>query len=78
MSRKMTVKQAAKEFFQGTVSEAMIYQECREGKLPHVRLGTNKIILDEASLQQWWENRLAQSVQPKRPEGYGRLRKIAE
>ncbi len=42
------------------------------------KIGTNKIILDEASLQQWWENKLRQSVQPKRPEGYGRLRKIAE
>lgn len=78
MSRKFTVKEAVTEFFQGTVKEGLIYQECREGKLPHVRMGKNKIILDEASLQQWWENKLRQSVQPKRPEGYGRLRKIAE
>lgn len=75
MSRKLTVQQAVTEFFDGTVSKELIYQECREGKLPHVRLGSNKIVLDEDSLQRWWENKLAQSVQPKKPIG---LRKIAE
>lgn len=75
MSRKLTVQQAVTEFFDGTVSKELIYQECREGKLPHVRLGSNKIILDEDSLQRWWENKLAQSVQPKKSIG---LRKIAE
>ena len=75
MSRKLTVQQAVTEFFDGTVSKELIYQECREGKLPHVRLGSNKIVLDEDSLQRWWENKLAQSVQPKKRIG---LRKIAE
>lgn len=74
----MTVEQAVTEFFQGTISKGLIYKECRKGNLPHVRMGSNKIILDEDSLRQWWENQLAKSVQPKRPEVYGRLRRIAE
>lgn len=77
MSRKLTVKQAAEEFFDNTVSTELLYQECREGKLPHVRLGSNKIILDEDSLERWWENRLVQSVQP-RHDKYGKIRKIVE
>jgi excisionase family DNA binding protein len=78
--KRMTVKQAAEIFFCGNVSEALIYKEIRLGRLPHVRLSSGKILLDADSLEQWWQEQLSKSVQPRQMETreYGILRKIAE
>lgn len=51
MSRKFTVQQAVTEFFNDAEKEGTIYNDCREGKLPHVRMGKNRIVLDKATLQ---------------------------
>lgn len=77
MGKKMTVRQAVTEFFNGTVSEGLIYQACREKKLPHVKIGS-RIILDEDSLKKWWEEQLKESVRSKSNKDYGRLRRIEE
>ncbi|ERM90707.1 helix-turn-helix domain-containing protein [Caldanaerobacter subterraneus] len=62
MSKILTVKQAAQEFFGGTISQEMIYVLVRQKKIPHVRLGS-RILLDEEVLQRWWEEELAKNRQ---------------
>ncbi|AAM24312.1 helix-turn-helix domain-containing protein [Caldanaerobacter subterraneus] len=62
MSKILTVKQAAQEFFGGTISQEMIYVLVRQKKIPHVRLGS-RILLDEEVLQRWWEKELAKNRQ---------------
>lgn len=81
--KRLTVKQAAEEFFQGNVSEGMIYSMVKKGEVPHVKLSSGKILLDAESLELWWQNKLTQSLQQevKKEEkviGYGTLRKVAE
>ncbi|MFV9566963.1 helix-turn-helix domain-containing protein [Thermoanaerobacter mathranii] len=61
MSKILTVKQAAQEFFDSTLSEGMIYILVRQKKIPHVRVG-RRILLDEDALRQWWEEELAKST----------------
>ena len=84
MKTKMTVKEAAADFFEGTVSKELLYGEIRNKRLPHVKLTGGKILLDVQTLEQWWNNQLSQSVQPvhkeeeELPKGYGTLRRIAE
>lgn len=89
MAKKLTVKQAAEEFFQGTISPQLIYQECRAGRMPHVKVAS-KVILDEDTLQEWWQRKLQKSIREEPPQQtvigstfidickYGTLRKIAE
>jgi len=62
MSKILTVKQAAQEFFGGTISQEMIYVLVRQKKIPHVRLGSRSL-LDEEVLQRWWEEELAKNRQ---------------
>lgn len=61
MSKILTVKQVAQEFFDSTLSEGMIYILVRQKKIPHVRVGS-RILLDEDALRQWWEEELAKST----------------
>lgn len=61
MSKILTVKQAAQDFFDSTLSEGMIYILVRQKKIPHVRVGS-RILLDEDALRQWWEEELAKST----------------
>lgn len=67
--KKLTVKQAIEQFFDNTISEAMLYKLARQKKIPHVRLGT-RILFDESTLQQWWQEQQEQSTKG--------IRKIAE
>jgi len=62
MSKILTVKQTAQEFFGGTISQEMICVLVRQKKIPHVRLGS-RILLDEEVLQRWWEKELAKNRQ---------------
>ena len=81
MKTKMTVKEAAKEFFEGTVSKELLYKEIRNGNIPHVKFSDGKIILDVETLKQWWNDQLNQSavhVEEEPPKDYGKLRRIAE
>ncbi len=77
-SIRLTIKQAAEQFFEGNVSEGLIYSLVRKGEIPHVKLSSGKILLDSESLELWWKDKLTQSIQPKQdlPKGYGVLRKV--
>ena len=81
MKKKMTVKEAAKDFFEGTVSKELLYREIRNGNIPHVKFSDGKIILDVETLERWWSDQLNQSVVAHTEEPskeYGKLRRIAE
>ena len=62
--RAMTIKEAAKIFFSGTVSQGFIYTAIREHRLPHVKMSSGKILLDADELNQWWQDELAKSKAP--------------
>lgn len=62
--KAMTVSEAAKIFFGGTVSQSFIYQAIREHKLPHVRMSGGKILLDVDELSNWWQAELEKSKNP--------------
>jgi excisionase family DNA binding protein len=69
----MTVEEASKIFFNGTVSKELIYKEIRAGKLPHVKMGKNHLLLDRNELTAWWQEQIEKSKQKQKPFG---LRKI--
>jgi excisionase family DNA binding protein len=69
MSRVISVKQAVEQFFNNTISEEMLYKLVRQKKIPHVKLGS-RILFDEDTLQQWWQEQQEQSTKG--------MRKIAE
>lgn len=73
----LTVEQAVEEVFSNTISPQLLYQEIRQGKIPHVKMGKNRILLDKDMLEKWWQEKLAESVQPKQT-AFGSLRKITE
>lgn len=59
--KAMTVKEAVKIFFSGTISEGFIYTAIREHRLPHVRMSSGKILLDVDELNIWWKQELEKS-----------------
>jgi excisionase family DNA binding protein len=79
----MTVKEAAEIFFENTVSKELLYREIRNGNIPHVKVSEGKVLLDADMLEQWWQTKLAESMQKPElaeevPKNFGKLRKIAE
>lgn len=77
----MTVKEAVTEFFEGTISEELLYREIKNGNIPHVRISKGKTLLDVQQLEIWWQQKLMESIQPaedEQPKEYGKLRRIAE
>ncbi|KHO63391.1 DNA binding domain, excisionase family [Thermoanaerobacter sp. YS13] len=67
--KKLTVKQAIEQFFNNTISQEMLYKLVRQKKIPCVRIG-KRILFDETTLQQWWQEQQEQSAKG--------MRKIAE
>ena len=81
MRKRMTVKEAVTEFFEGTISEELLYREIKNGNIPHVRISKGKTLLDVQQLEIWWQQKLMESVQlaeDEQPKEYGKLRRIAE
>ena len=52
MSAVMTAKQAAHEYFGGTVSYWKLLDLAKSGKIPHVRVG-GRVIFRRAVLDEW-------------------------
>jgi hypothetical protein len=74
----LDIKEAV-AFFDGHISEWMIRQMVNAGEIPHFRQGNKKLLFDAEQLGLWWNNRISQSIQPKKQEKnetYGVLRKI--
>ena len=72
----MTIKKAVKDVFNNQISSQLLYQACREKKLPHIIMGKCKILLEEETLYEWIKNQLLTSTQKQHE--YGKLRKIEE
>jgi len=60
--KTMTIKEAAEIFFQGNVSEGLIYKLAREHRIPHVKLTGGKILLDTEVLTDWWSEEVRKST----------------
>lgn len=79
LKKRMTIEEAAKIFFQDSVSKGLLYKLCNSKEIPHVRLSSGKILLDSEELEKWWENKLRESTQDesvKEIKKYGSLRRI--
>jgi hypothetical protein len=69
----MTVAEAVKDFFQGRVSQGLLYAAVRERRIPHVRLSSGKVLFDVGELSVWWAEELKKS---KLTDVRGSLRRI--
>jgi len=70
--KKLTVREAVKQVFHNTISVTFIYKQIRAGKIPHCRLSTGTIILDEDELKKWWKE-TAESTTRLHNEKYTKL-----
>ena len=52
--RYMTIKQVAKEYFYGCVTEAALYKLAREGSLPVIRVG-KRVLVDLNKMEKQYE-----------------------
>ena len=64
----MTIKKAVKDVFNNQISGQLLYQACREKKLPHIIVGKCKILLEEEALYEWIKNQLIMSTQKQQDE----------
>ena len=64
----MTIKKAVKDVFNKQISGQLLYQACREKKLPHIIMGKCKILLEEETLYEWIKDQLLMSTQKQQDE----------
>ncbi len=64
----MTIKKAVKDVFNNQISGQLLYQACREKKLPHIIMGKCKILLEEETLYEWIKDQLLMSTQKQQDE----------
>jgi hypothetical protein len=76
--KRLSVKQASEDFFEGNVSPGMLYDLVKKNEIPHVKLSNGKILFDADALELWWQNKLLKPIHNENLEssGYGKLRKI--
>lgn len=60
----LTVKEALKTFFNGTISPNFLYSAIRNKKIPAVPV-MGKVLLDRDELIKWWNEQLEQSKKPQ-------------
>lgn len=78
-NKRLSVKQASEEFFEGNVSPGMLYDLVKKNEIPHVKLSGGKILFDADALELWWQNKLLKPLHNESSElddGYGKIRKI--
>ncbi|OPX90291.1 MAG: hypothetical protein A4E53_01177 [Pelotomaculum sp. PtaB.Bin104] len=75
MGKKFTVPMAREEFFNGLVSEWSIYEAIKRKELPAVHIG-RRILLDEDTLNTWWQKKQADSVHSEIEIQRGVLRRV--
>ena len=69
----ITVAEAAKEYFNGKISEWKLYDLIRQKKIPVLQISSRKHYFDTKALDKWVDGGC--TTQEEEPQ-YGKLRKI--
>lgn len=60
-----TAKEAAVEYFQGTIGYNKLLQDFKQGKIPGVKLSAKRILFRKEALDAWMKQKEDESVKPK-------------
>ncbi len=71
----LTVEQASKDYFRGTISKSKLYDLVRQKEIPVVRISSRKIYFDSDKLDEWIK-KLDSGTTVVENEEYGKLRAI--
>lgn len=63
LPRMLTVKDAHEVIFSKKISMSKIYELIRTKSIPHVN-ANGKLLLDVDRTIEWWNNKLAESIEP--------------